>query len=593
MARVTGKYNVDFNRGESAFDNLLGQYLGTREKRSEERYQRELKDADPKAKLAWVYKLKQEQRNMHGELAKLLASLNRSSGSGVSWSTTEKGADNVAWAKQMEEYRDEHFKDAGQLRAGMKQAKSSDVDSWVQAPDDFKTSFMKSMETANMSEMEKVGFGIAVVKMAKERGKGDLALNVVNGAGVGPNARTNELYDKATDRMQDFSVEGPSINLLKRSVLMGLKTPTQQRRTSGKGSRGSALPDNKGLIAFYTKQIQDLDVEIKNAQDDYEGAKAGYSDLIRGPSYNRALSPTSIKPSPVGHIIDSFRRLHEVDPTFARDVLTVSDEEGEFTVPDPYAGLVDIEGAGGQSPLNVIVDATDMLRKIRGLGLKEGEGSIEPRTLNPLTAEDADLVEDSLSQMLSALESPLYEDDSYDGARDILERSKNMFRFAGGNESRRIQASEILADSMDGWEGSLNQDDLIKMSKKDQPEFRVADSIRQSQVAYDKFLKTRNAEEYRTDIAKTYNDLIKTTPEVRGLVGDAALGEIERYESADPSERLPEQLNFKLQGLLQSADVIGARGVMEPGYEGELPEIGDRTSTGSVGSTESEANRGV
>jgi hypothetical protein len=32
-------------------------------------------------------------------------------------------------------------------------------------------------------------------------------------------------------------------------------------------------------------------------------------------------------------------------------------------------------------------------------------------------------------------------------------------------------------------------------------------------------------------------------------------------------------LNFKLQGLAQSADEIAARNVLKPGYEGDLPEI--------------------
>lgn len=573
MARVTGKYDVKFQRGESAFENLMGQYLGIREKRSEERYQRELKDADPKIKLSWVYKLKQEKRRMYGELAKLQRALSGSSGG--SWSTTTKDADLNKWADAFRDYEEEHEKHQELMESGKDAVNSSDVDSWLKTDSkNFKTSLMTA--TKDMKPHEKIGFALEVVERARQAGKGGEALKVVRSAGIGPTGRTFELWDKDTGNYREFATEG-TISDERQLVLRRYLTPTASTRRSGKGPRGGATQGDKGLIEFYQKQIEEMEIEIKEAEEDYEKSKSKYSELIRGPSYNRALAPTSIKPSPIGHIIDSFRRLHEVDPAFARDVLTASDIEGEFTVPTPYAEMVDVEGASGQSPLNVLIDATDTMRKMRGLGLKEGE--IESRTPQPLTDKDADLVEVNLSQMLSALDSPLYKDAKYGGARDILERSKRMFDFAKGNESRRIEASEILIDAMSNWEGSLDQDDLIKMSKKDQPGFRVADSIRESQAAYDKFLKTRNAEEYRTEIAKTYNDLLKTAPEVRGLVGDAYLAEIERYESVDPSERLPEVLNFKLQGLLQSADVIGARGVLEPGYGGDLPDVGPRSKT--------------
>ena len=36
---------------------------------------------------------------------------------------------------------------------------------------------------------------------------------------------------------------------------------------------------------------------------------------------------------------------------------------------------------------------------------------------------------------------------------------------------------------------------------------------------------------------------------------------------------MPEQLNFKLSGLLQAADEIAARDVLDLGYQGEIPEV--------------------
>ena len=67
--------------------------------------------------------------------------------------------------------------------------------------------------------------------------------------------------------------------------------------------------------------------------------------------------------------------------------------------------------------------------------------------------------------------------------------------------------------------------------------------------------------------------MLNTPAEQRGLVGDAYLNEIERFEAVDPSRRIPEELNFKLQGLMQSADEIAAEDVLGFGYQGEIPEL--------------------
>ena len=47
MARVTGKYDVDFKRGEGGLSSVFGTFIGTRLKENKEAYARELKAADP------------------------------------------------------------------------------------------------------------------------------------------------------------------------------------------------------------------------------------------------------------------------------------------------------------------------------------------------------------------------------------------------------------------------------------------------------------------------------------------------------------------------------------------------------------------
>ena len=137
----------------------------------------------------------------------------------------------------------------------------------------------------------------------------------------------------------------------------------------------------------------------------------------------------------------------------------------------------------------------------------------------------------------------------------------------------RSAIAEKFAEQMGIWEGSLSTEKRSQLEKQGRPTFVVADAIRKSQAAYDNFLKTRNSEQYRNELAGTYQMLANTNPEIRGLVGDAYLNELDRYESLPPEERLPEQLNFKLSGLLQAADEIAARDVLDLGYQGEIPEV--------------------
>ena len=296
--------------------------------------------------------------------------------------------------------------------------------------------------------------------------------------------------------------------------------------------------------------------------------------MVSGPDYNMALAPLSTRPSALSQSMEKFGILRNVDPSYARETMAESEEQGRFTAPTPYADLVNVEGAGGKSAIRVLTEKTKAMNKLVGFGFDVDE----PRKPRDLTTEEVDLIEGNLNEMISVVDSPLYKGSDLGtlGAgplKDNLIKTKELFDKYSGNTSMRSAIAKKFAEQMGIWEGSLSTEKRSQLEKQGRPTFVVADAIRKSQAAYDNFLKTRNSEQYRNELAGTYQMLANTNPEIRGLVGDAYLNELDRYESLPPEERLPEQLNFKLSGLLQAADEIAARDVLDLGYQGEIPEV--------------------
>ena len=67
---VSPKFNVRFQRGDSAFNQLLGQFIGIRSKENKERYAMQLKAADPSAKLKLVRELIQDKNRIIRDMVK-------------------------------------------------------------------------------------------------------------------------------------------------------------------------------------------------------------------------------------------------------------------------------------------------------------------------------------------------------------------------------------------------------------------------------------------------------------------------------------------------------------------------------------------
>jgi hypothetical protein len=362
---------------------------------------------------------------------------------------------------------------------------------------------------------------------------------------------------------------------------------------SGIGGGGSRTVTQRGMApspeaeAMFAAQIELLDAQIKKATEDYQQAETEFKALLRGPQVNMALAPVARRPTRFTEIVEDFGRLNRVDPSFARDVLAAGEEPGRFEGPKPYEELLSVRGAAGKSPFDFVLDQSDMIFKMSpdfGMGRQ-------------LTDSDARMILSNVGRMAKTVESPMFDDAQF----GKMSFDNKQYGFSTGlstlkeiatralndpKEEERIAAANYVADTLQSWEGSLSKEQVESASRASQPTAVISGFIKEATDAYDQFLETRNASDYRKALSDSYNKVIATEPEIRGLVGDAFLNEIERYSAVPESQRLPEELNFKLLGLKDTADELAARNALTLPDPIEIDMSGTRGPRGQVQTAE-------
>jgi len=581
MARVTGKYDVDFERGDGGLKSVFGTFIATRLKENKERFKRELAAASPTEKFKILDRLLQERRRIAAEMYKGQTSLVRAMAAGGPKivTKTETGGSGID-PGLLRTYVGDRLKGSRETKKGIQAAADPAVQETVaayaeriNAGQDAASELLAfntyARDIVGSNADAKSGFMAAVAeefnRLIKDPNKKAEAFEIISkstrGGRVLKDRQGNPLGLVSLDDLKELQ----TLSALSGS---GPKQITEITR------RGSPQLDPTGLQDIYKEQLKSLDAQIVKATADYEKAQKEYKGMVSGPDYNMALAPLSTRPSALSQSMEKFGILRNVDPSYARETMAESEEQGRFTAPTPYADLVNVEGAGGKSAIRVLTEKTEAMNKLVGFGFDVDE----PRKPRDLTTEEVDLIEGNLNEMISVVDSPLYKGSDLGtlGAgplKDNLIKTKELFDKHSGSTEMRSAIAKKFAEQMGIWEGSLSTEKRSQLEKQGRPTFVVADAIRKSQAAYDNFLKTRNSEQYRKELAEPYQMLANTNPEIRGLVGDAYLNELDRYESLPPGERLPEQLNFKLSGLLQAADEIAARDVLNLGYQGEIPEV--------------------
>ena len=573
---VSPKFNVRFQRGDSAFNQLLGQFIGIRSKETKERYAMQLKAADPSAKLKLVRELIQDKNRIIRDMVKARQ--------GVSVSTRTGGSRSSNRDAILQKRRNEAK--VADYRKGEDAFNNAPERTAIEtAGNDLATVLKRLQETALKENRALTKSEFDEAQKARKTFIRTLEVELNKIRSRLSAEKADGLINKIGQFAKGLASGQPDIERGVQMVLDDVEPPLENREIyaaggeltqsqkelygSGIGGGGSKTVTQRGMApspeaeAMFKKQIELLDAQIKKATEDYEQAETEFKALLRGPQVNMALAPVARRPTRFTEIVEDFGRLNRVDPSFARDVLAAGEEPGRFEGPKPYEELLSVRGAAGKSPFDFVLEQSDMIFKVRG----------GPEFSRELSDEDTNMILSNLSRMSKAVESPMFDESQFGeirlgdrryglsaGVRKLSEIASMGLADADPNERRA--AANYVSDALQNWEIGLQDEQIESASRASQPTAVISGFIKEATDAYDQFLETRNASDYRKALSDSYNKVIATEPEIRGLVGDAFLNEIERYSAVPESQRLPEELNFKLLGLKDTADELAARNML-------------------------------
>ena len=566
MARVTGKYDVDFERGEGGFKSVFGTFIGTRLKENKEQYARELKAADPTNEYKILKDLMEERRKLVGDMSRLRAS--PTGGGSVSVSQTDPGT--IDMAKYLDRVEDRNREDGEQFQLGGQTASSSEIAEQISRiaegdmSDEAKRTqitaiYANNMEKSARAEPQRHGLALGMSRIVKESGIGaDLAdsisLDLRKASGVSE-------YDEA--RYADPTLLTPGQKERLPLYLRGSRRTTSVRKQMGEGI------DPSELAGFYNARIRQLDQMIADQQDAYKTASEDYKRLASDPGRNLALSPLGSRPSRLSQTLDMYADIAEADPDRAEAILQASRDnktsdprDPGVRIPDRFEGLKSVAGSGGKAPIDVLLDTSDTLAMLRGT--TGAEGAVE----RDLRSDDVELVRGSLQNMLKTVQSPLYKGQKYgkieQGKGNMLEMEEYLtgaIEFLDEvPEKDKPKLAQQLSDELIKWR--KGQDDrAIKSSRASgQPGYAVAKVIGQVRSAKKEYDKTGDPEPLFKVMSESREAIQNSPAEVRGGVGDSLLGIFDNAASAPLSDQRIQLIDNDLFELENISNELGATG---------------------------------
>ena len=566
MARVTGKYDVDFERGEGGFKSVFGTFIGTRLKENKEQYARQLKAADPTNEYKILKDLMEERRKLVGDMSRLRAS--PTGGGSVSVSSTDPGLKDAAnFVDRVEERNRE---DGDQFRLGTQTAQLDDVKAQISRiadgdmSDDAKRSqitniYAQFSEKSARAEPQRHGLALGISRIVKESGVSEdladnISLDLRKASGVSE-------YDE--ERYDDPTLLTPGQKERLPWYLQGSTRTTSVRKQMGEGI------DPSELAGFYNARIRQLDQMIADQQDAYKTASEDYKRLASDPGRNLALAPLGSRPSRLSQTLDMYADIAEADPDRAEAILQASRDnktsdprDPGVRIPDRFEGLKSVAGSGGKAPIDVLLDSSDSLAMLRGT--TGAEGAVE----RDLRSDDVELVRGSLQNMLKTVQSPLYKGQKYgkieQGKGNMLEMEEYLtgaIEFLDEvPEKDKPKLAQQLSDELIKWR--KGQDDrAIKSSRASgQPGYAVAKVIGQVRSAKKQYDKTGDPEPLFKVMSESREAIQNSPAEVRGGVGDSLLGIFDNAASAPLSDQRIQLIDNDLFELENISNELGATG---------------------------------
>ena len=560
MARVTGKYDVDFERGEGGFSSVFGTYIGTRLKEGKEQYKRELKAADPTYEGKQLTALRKERADL---LKELMGGGRSASGGSVSksWTSGALDAEKMKWKAQEQGF--------AKQQEYMQSGRASDyVSTQIQS-----LALKESTEgeiTAAMSDMLDAVHPLLGSSSNTPAGKHGVGKSLKDAIDSYPDMPEETkaivekyLHDSGYEASPDALAVYKNPNLMTAEQEASLDIVREGKGGSRETRKLGAGLDSNARNMLLVNQLKQLDAAIKKQEEVYSTAKADYLSLARGPGRNLALAPISSRPSALSESMDMYADVYEADPRYAKEILSESSEAGRITVPDRFEGLKSIEGSEGKSPIDILMDTSSTLAILRGTTGKEG--AVE-RTLR---SDDVDLVRGSLERMRRAVKSPMFGEQKYGDVKLTGKKTMPIGKFldealAGFDnpkvsEDRKAEYAQMMSDKVIEW--SKTQDEKkLKAARRDyNPNSAVSQSIGRIQVARKEFDKTGDSKTLRDTMAVEYNTLNDTDKEIRGASADAALQLIDDFMATPEDNRSIDFLGSQLDDLKSVADQISVK----------------------------------
>jgi len=566
MARVTGKYDVDFERGEGGFKSVFGTFIGTRLKENKEQYARELKAADPTNEYKILKDLMEERRKLVGDMSRLRAS--PTGGGSVSVRSTDPGLKDAA--DFMDRIEERNREDGSQFELGNQTAQLEDIKAQISRiaegdmSDEAKRTritaiYANNMEKSARAEPQRHGLALGISRIVKESGVSEdladnISLDLRKASGVTE-------YDEA--RYENPTLLTPGQKERLPMYLRGSTTTTSVRKQMGEGI------DPSELAGFYNARIRQLDQMIADQQDAYKTASEDYKRLASDPGRNLALAPLGSRPSRLSQTLDMYADIAEADPDRAEAILQASRDnktsdprDPGVRIPDRFEGLKSVAGSGGKAPIDVLLDTSDTLAMLRGT--TGAEGAVE----RDLRSDDVELVRGSLQNMLKTVQSPLYKGQKYgkieQGKGNMLEMEEYLtgaIEFLDEvPEKDKPKLAQQLSDELIKWR--KGQDDrAIKSSRASgQPGYAVAKVIGQVRSAKKEYDKTGDPEPLFKVMSESREAIQNSPAEVRGGVGDSLLGIFDNAASAPLSDQRIQLIDNDLFELENISNELGATG---------------------------------
>ena len=568
MARVTGKYDVDFERGEGGFKSVFGTFIGTRLKENKEQYARQLKAADPTNEYKILKDLMEERRKLVGDMSRLRAS--PTGGGSVSVSETtpsgEKVGDFLENAEQRNREDGAQFSLgsdlSGQFAADIARLSTQD-DSPQAKASQIAALFINNAPTSMRERSQAQGLAMGMSNQIAELVKND-KLDEATGDAIRLELRKKSgLTEYDEERYKDPTYLTPGQRERLPLYLRGSRRTTSVRKQMGEGI------DPSELAGFYNARIRQLDQMIADQQDAYKTASEDYKRLASDPGRNLALAPLGSRPSRLSQTLDMYADIAEADPDRAETILQASRDnktldpfEPGVRIPDRFEGLKSVAGSGGKAPIDVLLDSSDTLAMLRGT--TGAEGAVE----RDLRLDDVELVRGSLQNMLKTVQSPLYKGQKYgkieQGKGNMLEMEEYLtgaIEFLDEvPEKDKPKLAQQLSDELIKWR--KGQDDrAIKSSRASgQPGYAVAKVIGQVRSAKKEYDKTGDPEPLFKVMSESREAIQNSPAEVRGGVGDSLLVIFDNAASAPLSDQRIQLIDNDLFELENISNELGATG---------------------------------